>query len=204
MLSDPVLSHVAVDLGAFVATSVDTSVSVVGFIIPHRDAMIPQIYRDTNSDLGAALHWLVSTPIDDDGRAAILAATTNASAKMAAFNQMLGIRRANRLVRSQAWLDMVQDRLFDPAVIARVQNDPYWWLNLGKFLAGVQKDDTDYIQQLGKTVQDAALSDARNVAKANDVKADTSAIEKIPPYTRERLRKIMQILESAEKQDKSS
>lgn len=150
------------------------------------------------SALEAAARWLQSAPLDSEQRQSIAQATTDASSKMAVFQHVLGARRASRLARSQDWLDDIQERLMNEEMLAKKADDPYWLLNIGKFLKDIQQDDTAFITDLAKKAEEQDLMNARATLDKQDIKekeAETSKLlAAIPPHKREKLRRLVEAL----------
>lgn len=166
---------------------------------------LPPVVEGGDSSLEAAVRWLESPELAPREREQIQASILDASHRMAAFQQLLGYRRAGRLARNQDWLDDIQDRLLSGEVMAAKGSDPWYLLQVGRFLADMQRDDTAYIQNLAKTSESSSLAAAQAAIdrQSNQSKTDAQKMaESIPPHQREKLRRLTESLLAKLKEQK--
>ncbi|TXH14505.1 MAG: hypothetical protein E6R03_08945 [Hyphomicrobiaceae bacterium] len=164
-------------------------------VVPCEMELVGSSVPDIGSDgsLNAAVRWLESPQISADERSQLQTSIRDASSRMAAFKQMLGYSRASRLARNQDWLRIIQERLLSDSILATKGDDPWYLLQVGRFLSELQKDDTAYIQDLAKTseVQDLVAAQQAIDRQINEAKTDAQKkAEAIPPHQREKLRQL--------------
>lgn len=161
-------------------------------------AALPGSYVDTGIE--ASLRWLQSAPLDEEAKTAITRGVVDGGHKLLAFNFMLAMRRAGRLAQTQQWLDRIQDRLMSDEIMSQEANNPFYLLNVGRFLRDLQQDDTAFLQSLSKLDSDNLSAAKQAAEKREDIATDHSdAVAKIPPHKREKLRRMLDSLQGEEK-----
>lgn len=159
----------------------------------------------STDSLQAAVRWLESPQLASQEREQLGANIRDASHRMAAFKQILGYSRAARLARNQDWLNEIQNRLLSAEVLATKGSDPWYLLQVGRFLADLQKDDTSYIQDLARTSETADLVAAQQAIdrQTNEAKSEAQKkAESIPPHQREKLRQLTESIMAKLKEKK--
>lgn len=150
----------------------------------------------TDNLLKVAAAWLADgSQVDDVTHDRLDQIARSNSAKLRLFENILALKKAERLQRLSEVSDKVEKKLFEK--VDRV-NDPEILMKLVYLLQDLTKEDASYVQRVANAGVDPAITNLLHQMETE--KADNSdtveRLRKIPPQSRELLRKVADRLEA--------
>ena len=131
--------------------------------------------------------------VDESTRDSLAAVASSNTAKISLFRHVLGMKKAQRLTKLHAIIDKVEDKLYDPELLERIQNPSVlaWLLEqLGKTV----KDESAYLERLtapgAPGVDPAVQNMLRTMQVSEDHGERVAEIRKLDPQKRENVRRI--------------